>query len=197
MKWIVVAIIAVIVPYTYLTLKYRQPGPTFEPYRDLKQQANLQRMRTAQIRRSPLQVEIPAEPARPLPGIHGPAATPAVSGGGLPEFLRAALIDVPTLPDSIGAVRAGGACSALLPYVVQFTCTLPDLKESVGEAMIYGHENELVLVPHFDRIQGELLARSREATVRLTVPAGWLQSGTYQVTLPGNRQSRTWTLVVK
>ena len=36
MKWIVVVIIAVIVPYTYLTLRYRKPGKAFEPAHDIQ-----------------------------------------------------------------------------------------------------------------------------------------------------------------
>jgi hypothetical protein len=47
MKWIVVAIVAVIVPYTFLTLRYRRPGKAFEPYADMKDRANTMRLLSA------------------------------------------------------------------------------------------------------------------------------------------------------
>src|SRR5690606_6014035 len=44
MKWVIVAIIAILVPYTFLTLRYRKPGPAFQPYEDMKNQANVTRL---------------------------------------------------------------------------------------------------------------------------------------------------------
>ena len=45
--------------------------------------------------------------------------------------------------------KAMGAASARQPYVVQFTCTLPNDKQQLGGAELYLRGEQLVLVPTF------------------------------------------------
>ena len=52
------------------------------------------------------------------------------------------------------------------------------------------------IVPEFERLGGELLARSRDSIVLLTVPGGTFKPGRYQVVLAGSRTSSAWTLQV-
>ena len=47
MKWIALAILVVIVPYTVIRWQYRKPNRAFEPYADMKNQANTLRAATA------------------------------------------------------------------------------------------------------------------------------------------------------
>src|SRR5262245_25725972 len=54
MKWVVVAILLLIVPYTIITLKYRKAGPAYEPYEDLKNRANVSRLLAAGYQRIPI-----------------------------------------------------------------------------------------------------------------------------------------------
>src|SRR5438105_3708911 len=54
MKWIALAILLFIVPYTYLTLHFRKPGKAFEPYADLSKRANTARLLSAGYQRIPL-----------------------------------------------------------------------------------------------------------------------------------------------
>ena len=93
-------------------------------------------------------------------------------------------------------VAAATRVSALLAYPIQFTCTLADNKRQLSGAELYVKDNTLTLVPTFERLDGELLARNRESVVHLSIPAGALKPGTYNVTLVGETSSRTWTLQV-
>jgi hypothetical protein len=62
---------------------------------------------------------------------------------------------------------------------------------------VYVKEGEIAIVANFEKLSGELLARSRESTVLVTIPGGTLKPGEYRVTLVGSRNSRQWTLQVK
>jgi hypothetical protein len=192
MKWIVVAILVVIVPYTFLTLRYRKPGRAYEPYEDLKNRANTSRLLSAGYRRIPLPAQRPADRMSPIRS--APIATTA---GGLPSSLKTTLVAGPLLPAEITTVAAPPDVSALQSYSFRFACTLPDHKRQLAGADLYLREDELVITPDFEKIPGELLARDSDNVVELTVPAGALKPGRYRVTLVGAQSSRTWTLQVK
>jgi len=191
MKWIVLAIILGIGAYTFLTLHYRKPGRAFQPYADLKDRANTQRLLGAGYQRIALEAELPADP--PAPGETAPTAT---AGAGLPAPLRDTLVDSPALPAEIVSVSAAPAANALLGYAIGFRCTLADNKQQLAGAELYVHGDELVVTPEFERLSGGLLARNRDRLIRLTVPAGALKPGSYHVTLVGTHSSRAWTLQV-
>lgn len=192
MKWIVVAIIVIIVPYTFLTLRYRKPGPAFQPYEDMKNRVNVSRLLSAGYQRVPLTAQRPADGARTIGG-----ADVTNVPGGLPSDLRSTLVEPPMLPTEILSVTAGPNTTTLLPYAIQFTCTLPDDKKQLGGAELYVRGETLVITPTFDHVTGDLLTRSRNAAVLLTIPSGTLKPGRYSVTLVGERASRSWPLEVK
>jgi len=192
MKWIVVAIIVVIVPYTVLTLRFRRPEKAFEPYADMKERANTMRLLSAGYQRINLDAQRPASPSSA-----GAAASVANAAGGLPTGLRATLVDVPLLPTEILSVTAAPTATAAAFYPIQFTCTLPDNKEQLAGAELYVRGEEIIITPDFEKISGGLQTRTRENIVLLTVPAGALKPGHYRVTLAGERASRTWSLQVK
>ena len=93
-------------------------------------------------------------------------------------------------------VQAPGSVSALLPYSILFECEAGDIHHQFGGAAIYVREGTIVIVPEVEKLDGDLLARRSESVVRLTVPAGELKPGAYQVQLAGTSSSRTWTLQV-
>ena len=191
MKWIVLTIALVLVPYTFLTLHYRKPGPAYRPYQDAQERANVVRLLSAGYQRITLAALRPADPVR------GTATAPTMAAlGGLPSALVATLVQQPLLPAEILAVTAAPAVSALLPYPIQFTCTLPDNKQQLAGAALYIKDAEIIITPDFELLAGELLARSRESIILLTVPAGALKAGSYRITLAGQRSSRTWALQV-
>src|SRR5688572_3099360 len=88
MKWIVIIIVLIIGPYTYLTLRYRKPGPAFQPYDDLKKRANVSRLLEAGYRRISITAQRPADGARARGG-----AEVTTAAGGLPPELRSTLVE--------------------------------------------------------------------------------------------------------
>ena len=191
MKWIVLTIIVVIVPYTFLTLYYRKPGPAYRPYQDAQDRANVVRLLSAGYKRITVAAQRPADVVR----VTAAAPTTAVLGG-LPSELVATLVQKPLLPAEIHAVTAAPSVGALQPYAIQFTCTLPDNKQQLAGAELYVKESEIVITPDIELLTGGLLARSRESVILLTVPAGALKPGTYRVTLAGQHSSRAWSVQV-
>lgn len=191
MKWVLLAVIAVIVPYTFLTLKYRKPGPAFHPYDDLQKRANVHRLLAAGYQRIPLAAERRADPAGPAIAASSPAP------GGLPEELRATLVDRLELPADIIAVSAAPALAAQQPYSIRFSCTLPDDQRQLAGADLYVKEGQIVITPTLERVAGDLTARTRSNLIVITVPAGALKPGYYHVVLAGQRSSRSWSLEVQ
>lgn len=192
MKWIVLAIVVVIVPYTVLRWHYRKPGRAFEPYQDIKDRANTMRLLSAGFQR------ITLEATRPIDAVQ-PASAAAVSGapGGLPAPLAATLVESPLLPAEIVHVSAGGSINAMFAYPIEFTCSVPDNHQQFAGAELYIRGESMFVLPQFERLKGGLLARTRQTFGRLVVPPGALKPGRYHVTLVGARSSRTWTLEVR
>ena len=191
MKWIVIIIVLIIGPYTYVTLRYRKPGPAFQPYDDLKKRANVSRLLEAGYRRISITAQRPADGARARGG-----AVVTTAAGGLPPELRSTLVEVPMLPTQITSVTAAPTANTLQPYTIQLTCTLPNDKQQLGGAELYIRGDSIVITPTFEATGG-LQARAPQAEVFLTIPAGAIASGVYSVTLVGERASQTWPLDVK
>ena len=191
MKWIVVAIVAIIVPYTFLTLYYRRPGPAFRPYQDMQDRANVMRLLSAGYQRITLTAQRPADPVR-----LATAAAMSPAPGGVPAALRSTHVEPPLLPAEILHVSAAAATSATAAYPIQFTCTLPDNKEQLAGAELYVKGTEIFITPDFERLTGSLLTRTRENVILLTVPPSALKPGRYHVTIVGQNSSRAWALQV-
>lgn len=193
MRWIVIAIIVCIVPYTWITLRHRKEGPAYLPYADNKARAEVARLLDAGYRRVELPVARPADrPAAPLDG----AAAVEPRPGGLPPLLSEALIDKPLVPATITAVRAPAAADHTAPYVVRFECTQPP-EEQISRALLFLRGREITLVPTFETLEGELRSRTPETAGELVVPGGTLDAGNYRVTLVGARESRAWQLELR
>jgi hypothetical protein len=191
MKWILLAIILFIPLYTWLTLHYRRPGPAFRPYQDMRDRADVVRLLKAGYRRVAIEASRPAEE----PAGARTAALPAP--GGLPEELKKTLIESPLLPLQIDSVSADSTASSAIDYRIGLSYTLADNKRQLSGAHLYERAGEIVVVADFERLDGGLLARTRQGYALLTVPPGSIQPGTYRVTLVGERTSRLWTLNVR
>jgi len=188
MKWIALAIVLMIVPYTIITLRYRKPNDPFRPYEDMKNRANVVRLLAANYQRIPLAAQRPADPSGAQPTHSDPAP------GGLPEALRSTLVEAPLLPAEIVAVSAASTAVATDPYSIRFSCTLPDDDRHLAGAELYVRGEEIVITPVFEQLGGKLSARTRDNVILIIVPAGALKPGSYQVTLAGERVSRSWLL---
>jgi hypothetical protein len=190
MKWIVLAIVVGIGLYTFLTLHYRKPGRAYRPYEDLKTRFNTERLLAAGYRR----IELVAESPIDLVADQN-AAMPAP--GGLPPDLKATVISNPRLPAEILEARAAASASAAEPYRIALRCTVPDDHRQLAGAEMYLKGDRIVVTPDYELLTGGLLSRSRDNIVLLTVPAGALKPGTYQVTLIGERVSRAWSVTLR
>lgn len=192
LKWIVVAILLAVIPYTFIRWHYRKPRPAFEPYQDIKDRANTSRLVSAGFQRVTLTADLPTDTLRNVT-----AAPVSSAPGGLPEALDTTLINKPLLPVEILSVHAAGATNAMFAYPIELTCTLPDNKRQLSGAHLYLKDNEAIVVADYEPLNGGLLARTSKNLIRLTVPAGVLKPGRYDVTLIGSRTSRAWTLEVR
>ncbi len=196
MKWVFVIILACIVPYTILTLKYRKTAAPFQPYEDSKQRANVIRLLDAGYQRIQVAAERPADPQVLVRTLRELAVHSEVAGG-LTEALAATLVEIPELPLAFSTVAASGATSAQSAYPVVFTCKLGDQKHQLGGAEVFVRGESVVIVPQFEPLSGELTARSKESAVVITLPAGALKPGSYTVHLAGRDKSRQWKLELR
>lgn len=196
MKWVALVTFVFIALYTALTLHYRRPGPAYQPYQDNKERAIVKRLRSAGYQRITAEAERPADAQGSAAKLAGPFVQPSDVAGGVSDELKQTLIDQPRLPVTIAQVRAPAAANRLLPYSLQFTCAQPNNKQMLSGTYVYVKDDDMAIVTDFEPIEGELLARTPETAVQLTIPAGALHEGTYEVTLVGERQSKHWTLQV-
>jgi hypothetical protein len=190
--WIIIAIVAAIIPYTYVRLHFRKPTNGYQPYHDFRDRVNTQRLLSAGFQRIPLETERPAEGLSKT----GTAVIAATTGG-LPPALDETLVAKPVLPNAFSSVNAVASASVMFAYAVDFTCTLNDNKQDLSDVYLYAREGQLYIVPSFERLAGDLLSRNRELGLRVKVPAGALKPGSYTVTLVGAQASKTWSLQLK
>jgi len=191
LRWVLLAIVLVAVPYTYLTLHYRKPGPAFAPHADLHKRANVHRLLAAGFQQISLLAERPADVAGPA------VATATAAPGGLPDELRTTLVEPLELPQEIVAVSAAPIAPASEAYRIRFSCTLPDDHRQPGGAELFLKGDRIVIVPTLERVAGDLLARTRIHMMLVTIPAGAIKPGLYAVTLAGARSSRDWMLELR
>ena len=196
MKWVVLVIVLGLAGYTYLTLRYRKPGPAYQPYQDTVNRTTVSRLLSSGYQRIALTVERPADPQR-TSVVLGGFASATTARSGLPPELDHALVGKPLLAEAITSVTAAAETTAAQPYRIQFSATLADRKHVISEALLFRKDDSLVIIPVFDKIEGGLQARWLETTVMLTVPGGALPPGRYTATLVGARGSRTWPLLVR
>lgn len=196
LRWVVLAIVIFILGYTFLRLHYAKRGHAFEPYHDLGEQASVQRLLALGYRRIPASFERPAEP---LPADRlAPAPAPITNAlGGLPAELDGALVAKPALPEVVEGVTAPRAAAAAGQYTLQFTCAQRDFTTQIGRVALYRKGGWLYLLPDFEKMPGQLLARSRESTVLVSFPVQSLPPGRYTVILCGGRASKSWEFRVQ
>ena len=190
MKWVVVAIVVFIAGYTYVNIRYRKPGPEYEPYADMKRRANTLRLLAAGYQCVRVPVERPAD----IRGVRN-AAFPAP--GGLPADLSRTIVSRPLLPTEILSAHAPSTVGHGAPYVIEFRCVVPDHRQQLAGAELYVKGDRLLITPDFEILAAGLETRTRDTYVELTIPADTVKPGDYRVTLVGQRASRAWRVEVK
>lgn len=192
MKWIVLAILVCVVPYTWITIKYRKEAPPHQPYQDNKDRAQVMRLLDSGFQRVSVTLERLVDPALPLTD----AADFDATVGGLPSSLAGLLIDKPPVPSTFTQLDAPAATLVGIPYTITATCTQPDKKEQPATSFLYLRGDEAVFVIGYDVHPGDLQSRRTESYVRLSVPPHTFAPGEYRATLIGAKASRRWTFVV-
>ncbi len=196
LRWVAAAIVVFMLGYTFLRLHYGKRGRSFEPYHDLGEQVTVERLLALGFRRLPVAIQRPAEP---LPAARlAPAPAEVLDTlGGLPAELRGALAFAPALPDAIDLVTAPRAVGPAVDYRLQFACSQPDYTTQIRDATLYRKDDRLYLVPAFEKIAGQLLARTKDSTVVASFSTQGLAPGRYTVVLCGRRKSKSWSFVIK
>lgn len=191
MKWIAVTILLFIGGYTFLTLHYRKPNRSYEPYNDLKNRGQNHNLLTAGYQRVTLSSAEPTN-EQPLEATAELSAAPA----GLPRELQDSLFDQPNLPATYQDVRTPAIINGLLPFRLIFDCTVASDQQRYVTAFLYIKGEQIVIVPEFEQLDGDLRNRTRTNHVQLVIPGGAIKPGAYQVLLPGRSASLTWPLQV-
>jgi hypothetical protein len=189
MRWIALAIAAYVVVYTVVTLRYRKPGPEFQPYEQFRERAGLAKAGFVHLQ---AKIDRPADPR-----FEGGGAAVSEVAGGLPEGLRGVLPAGIPLPAEIGKVFAPAVERRGGPYSLQFGCLLPDNRSELGGAEAYLKDGAITIVSDVERLPGGLLTRTRANVILLSLPPGALPPGTYRATLVGERSSKSWSFEVR
>jgi len=188
MRWVVLIIVLFLIPYTYLTLHFRKPGPAYQPYQDAKEREHLSQRG---YRRVTITAIRPTE-SRLAPD--GAGVTEAAQA--LPEDLRTAFIVPPLLPAAIGGVFAPAELRGATPYAIEFACLLADDAQQLSGCALYIKGSDVYIVPTFERLPNGLTARTRQNLIALTFPPDALAPGGYQIILVGVSGSKRWRLQV-
>jgi len=194
-KWIALALIPLLVGYTFVTLHYRKPNRPYEPYNDLKTRGQTHNLLTAGYQRIPLTADLPANSAaNPSDALANLNAT--ATAGGLPASLKESLFDQPALPAGYSAAYGSSEISSLLGATLAFDCDTGDLAHQLSGAFLYAQGDQIVIVPELEALEGSLSARRDQAHIRIVIPGGALKPGSYTVLLAGRDSSLTWPLQV-
>jgi hypothetical protein len=198
MKWVAIATVLGLIAYTYFTLHYRKdPQAAHRPVEEAKERFTVNRLRQAGYARISVTAERPGDPSRTLAGLARPLAEIKDAPAGVPAELSETFAELPKLPDSFQNVSAPAGHTAMLPYSLQYVCQLPDNNGILGETRVYVKDNDVAIITDFDRIDSDLLARTKDATVLLQLPAHIFRSGeTFQITLVGKTASKHWSVQV-
>jgi len=192
MKWIVLAMFLFIVPYTYLTLHFRKPGPGYEPYKDAREKTMIARAGFRRVSLSAVQVAS----AHMTIEVEPPAVISA-SPGGIPRELESFQIVPPIIPAAIGAVSASATFDASKPYPIRFVCAAANLQQVLSGARLYIKGSEAYLLTDLARLPAGLSARTEQETVEIDIPPGTFDPGKYRFTLIGQTASKSWNLKVR
>jgi hypothetical protein len=184
--------------FTLATLENRKTArQTHEPWAEAQARAEkVRRAETAGYKLITATTERPADPALMDEAINKFRATITPAPAGVPAEISILISPQPRLPDNIRKIAAPATISPNDPCQILYTCQLPDDRKLHAGTSVYIKDNDLVIITHFDTLDGDLRARTRETTVLLTLPGGVFTAGrTYNITLAARDESRRWTML--
>jgi hypothetical protein len=192
MRWIIISMILFVLPYTYLTLHYRKPGYSYQPYQDAKE-------KTVLAHNGYTRISLPsAQPASgmllPVQGI--PASiTPSLEG--LTPELNKALGNAVTIPEGIDSVAAPAVFEHGKTYPFSYGCSITDSHHALAGARLYVKDKNVYFITDFEALVGGLSTRDTHTVIAIELPTASLEPGAYTFTVVGKKHSRRWPVLVK
>jgi hypothetical protein len=190
MKWVALVTVLGIAVYTWLTLEFRKPGKPAEPWTDNRARAEIAVLAEAGWTKSEVSFEAVVEFPTSRGNVSLGAPMPVVS------LLRDATLDPWHLPIEVTASMAPAEWSAGQPYTAYLKLDLDTDRMQIGGFTVFRKNTHLILVPRWERVPGDLIARSRTASGRLLFAAGDVPPGEYTVTVVAIKSCATWRLTV-
>jgi hypothetical protein len=197
MKWVVLAILLFVVGYTVVMIRYRKPGQAYRPHADGLNRATVSRLLAVGYQRGQFVAERPVDPSAGSVLGGAPKAKIDYWPGGLGSELKFALAETPMMAESVGAVTASAEAEAIFPYKILCTISIADHKRVITGGQWFRKEDQLLLLPTFERVQGELMTRTKESPTVLTIPAGAFPPGRHDVILIGEKGSKRWSVTFR
>jgi len=138
--------------------------------------------------------EAPFEAAVEFPASRGNVSL----GAPMPivAMLRDKTLDPWHLPIEVTASMAPAEWSAGQPYTAYLKLDLDTDRMQIGGFTVFRKGSHLILVPRWERVPGDLIARTRTAAGRLLFAAGDVPAGEYTVTVVAIKSCATWRLTV-
>ena len=173
MRWVLLAIVLFLIPYTYLTLHFRKPGPAYQPYQDGRELKHLGELGYRRVTITAIRpTESPACPAAATIA----AAAPSHAGG--PRAHRSP-VKPPLLPGRRSAASSPRPiCATRHPIRSNSSlCLLSDDAQQLSGCALYVKGAEVYIVPTFERLPNGLTARTRQNLIALTFPSDALPPG--------------------
>jgi hypothetical protein len=190
MKWVALVIVVGIALYTWITLEFRKPERPNEPWIDQRGRAELAVLEKAGWSKS----EVPFEAVVEFPASRGNVSL----GQAMPivDLLRQTTLDPWHLPIEVTASMAPAEWSDGQPYTAYLKLELDTDRRQIGGFTVFRKGAHLILVPRWERVPGDLLARSRIASGRLLFSPDDVPPGEYTVTVVAIKSCATWRLSV-
>jgi hypothetical protein len=191
MKWVALVIVVGIALYTWISLAFRKPGPPNEPWIDQRARAEVGVLAEAGWSKS----EVPFEPVVEFPASRGNVSL----GQAMPivDLLRQTTLDPWHLPIEVTGSMAPTEWSAGQPYTAYLKLALDTDRMQIGGFTVFRKGAHVILVPRWERVPGDLIARSRTAGGRLLFNPGEVPPGEYTVTVVAIKSCATWRLSVR
>lgn len=194
MKWVALVTFVCIAIYTYLTLHYRKPGPSHEPYRESVERAIAARLAAGGWQRIPADLERPVD----LTGGGARRADVTRDSPGLGRDLAAVFVEKPPMLTVVDRASAPAEVTRGEHYAANFTGRLASSKSQLGDVALYRRGSLIVLIPTTEPLPGHALeSRRPDNGYSVSFPTQSLPPGQYRARLVSQGPALEWSFTVR
>jgi hypothetical protein len=185
-----------------VALCHRKPsGQSGRLHQEAREHTGVARVEAAGYVRIAASAIRPADTGHARAGLAAPPAFVHEIPGGFPVELAENFATVaeiaPRLPDSFEEVVAPAVLTPPQSCQILYTCRLPTRADLLGDIRVYIKGDRIAIITGHDPVPRELLSRSRDATVLLSIDAtAFIAGRAYEITLIGTQTSKRWTMSV-